>query len=124
MLKKCLKLCLLLMLLGLLPAVAQAQEGRRFKATLISYEEVPALSNTAEGTFSMLIDSTDTSFDYELSFSGISGTGATQAHIHIAQKGVNGGLWSSFAATWPIPLPGRRPAPQTVPSAGQLRQPT
>ena len=43
MLKRCLKLSLLLTLLGLLPAAAQAQEGRQFKATLISYEEVPAL---------------------------------------------------------------------------------
>ena len=66
MLKQCLKLCLLLLLLGLLPKIAQAQEGRRFGARLISYEEVPTLSNVGEGTFNMLIDSSDTSFDFEL----------------------------------------------------------
>src|SRR5258705_2825954 len=87
MLKQCLKLCLLLLLLGLLPTIAQAQEGRRFGARLISYEEVPTLSNVGEGTFNMLIDSSDTTFDFELTYSGISGTGATQSHIHFGQKG-------------------------------------
>ena len=96
MLKKCLKLCLLLLLLGLVPAVAQAQEPRRFGARLISYDEVPALSNTGEGTINLLIDSSDTSFDFELTYSGISGTGATQSHIHIGQKGVNGGVTVFF----------------------------
>lgn len=123
MLKRCLKLTLLLTLLGLLPAAAQAQE-RKFKATLVSYEEVPALSNTGAGTFNMLIDFSDTSFDYELTFSGVSGTGATQAHIHIGQKGVNGGIMVFFCSNLPAPLPGRRPAPRTEPSAEQSRQPT
>jgi len=95
MLKRCLKLTLLLAILGLLPGAAQAQE-RRFKATLISYEEVPALSNTATGTFNMLIDFSDTSFSFQLSFAGVSGTGATQSHIHIGQKGVNGGIMVFF----------------------------
>jgi len=96
MLKQCLKLCLLLLLLGLLPTIAQAQEGRRFGARLISYEEVPTLSNVGEGTFNMLIDSSDTSFDFELTYSGISGTGATQSHIHFGQKGLNGGVTVFF----------------------------
>src|SRR5882724_2308534 len=96
MLKQCLKLCLLLLLLGLLPTMAQGQEGRRFGARLISYEEVPTLSNVGEGTFNMLIDSSDTSFDFELTYSGISGTGATQSHIHFGQKGLNGGVTVFF----------------------------
>jgi hypothetical protein len=87
---------MLLTLVTLVPAVAQGQEGRRFGARLVSYEEVPALSNAAEGTFNMLIDSTDSSFDFELTYSGISGTGATQSHIHLGQKGVNGGVTVFF----------------------------
>jgi hypothetical protein len=96
MLKTSLKLCLLITLLALVPTVAQGQEGRRFGARLVSYEEVPALSNAAEGTFNMLIDSSDSSFDFELTYSGISGTGATQSHIHFGQKGVNGGITVFF----------------------------
>ena len=96
MLKTSLKLCLLITLLALVPTVAQGQEGRRFGARLVSYEEVPALSNAAEGTFNMLIDSTDSSFDFELTYSGISGTGATQSHIHLGQKGVIGGITVFF----------------------------
>jgi hypothetical protein len=118
MLKTCLTLSLLLTILGLLPAAAQAQEGRKFKATLISYEEVPALSNTGAGTFDLLIDSTDTSFDYELSFSGISGTGATQAHIHIGQKGVTGGIMVFFCSNLVIPLP--PPGTQACPANGTV----
>src|SRR2546427_13185928 len=111
MVKKCLKLCMLLTLLGLLPSIAQAQEGRRFGARLVSYNEVPALSNTGEGTFNMLIDLSATSFDYELSYSGISGTGATQAHIHIAQKGVNGGIMVFFCSNLGNGPPGTQACP-------------
>ena len=111
MLKKCLKLCLLLLLLGLVPAVAQAQEPRRFGARLISYDEVPALSNTGEGTINLLIDSSDTSFDFELTYSGISGTGATQSHIHIGQKGVNGGVTVFFCTNLNNGPPGTQACP-------------
>jgi len=111
MLKQCFKLSLLLTLLGSLPALAQAQEGRRFGARLVSYEEVPALSNAGEGTFNMVIDTSDTSFDYELTFSGISGTGATQAHIHIGQKGVNGGVTVFFCSNLGNGPPGTQACP-------------
>jgi CHRD domain len=96
MLNKFLKICMFVSLIALLPAVAHGQEGRRFGARLVGYEEVPALSNSAEGTFNMLIDPSETSFDFELTYSGVSGTGATQSHIHIAQKGVNGGVMVFF----------------------------
>jgi hypothetical protein len=112
MLKRCLKLSLLLILLGLLPSIAQAQNNRQFKATLIGYEEVPAISTTGTGTFDMLIDFGDTGFAYELSYSGLTGN-VQQAHIHIAQKGVNGGIMIFFctnlgngpAGTQPCPAP-------------------
>lgn len=96
MLKTSIKLTLLLMILGMLPTDSQAQQGRRFGARLVSYEEVPALSAAAEGTFNMVIDASDTSFDFDLTFTGISGSGATQAHIHLGQKGVNGGITVFF----------------------------
>jgi CHRD domain-containing protein len=115
MLKRCLKLCVLLILVGLAPVAAQAQE-RRFKATLIGYEEVPALSNTGIGLFNMLIDFSDSSFDYTLSFSGLSGTGATQSHIHIGQKSVNGGIMVFFCTN----LGNGPPGTQACPSNGTV----
>ena len=114
MLKRCLKLTLLLALLGLLPAAAQAQE-RKFKATLTPSEEVPALSNLGSGTFTMVIDFGDTSFSYQLTYSGVSGTGATQSHIHLAQKGVNGGIMVFFCTNL-----GNSPGTQACPANGTV----
>lgn len=95
MLKKCLMLCLLLTFFSLLP-LTHAQDIRtgpvdKFKATLIAFEEVPAISSTAGGTFSMTIAPGDTSFTYELTYSGLTGS-VQQAHIHVGQKSVNGGI--------------------------------
>ena len=100
MLKNCLKLCLLVTLIGVLPSIAQTQNIRqpslnKFKADLIGFDEVPALSSTGSGTFSMEINPTDTAFDYEVSYSNLTGN-VTQSHIHIAQKSVNGGIMVFF----------------------------
>lgn len=99
MLKTTLKLGLLLVFLSLVSSEVRAQEGRRFGAKLVGYQETPlSLSVAAEGTFNMRIDSSDSSFDYELTYSGISGTGATQSHLHLGQKGTMGGV-SVFLCT-------------------------
>ena len=111
MLRKTLKLSLLLAVIGMVPIVAQAQEGRRFRANLVGINEVPALSNTASGSFSLVIDRSETSFTYELTFSGISGTGATQSHIHLAQKGVNGGIMVFFCSNLGNGPPGTQACP-------------
>ena len=100
-----------MILLGLLPSVALGQEGRKFKATLVGVDEVPALSNVGAGTFTMLIDFGDTSFDYQLTFSGVSGSGATQSHIHLAQKGVNGGIMVFFCTNLGNGPPGTQACP-------------
>ena len=93
MLKNCLKLFLVLALFGLLPSIAQAQRttGEKLKAALIGYEEVPSISTTGTGTFTMVIEPGDAAFTYELTYSGLTGN-VLQAHTHIAQKGVNGGI--------------------------------
>ena len=123
MLKTCLKFCMLLALVGIVPSVAPAQEGRAFKATLVSYEEVPSLSNVATGTFNMLIDFSDTSFDFTLTYSGVSGTGATQSHIHLAQKGVNGGIVVFFCTNLgnsPAGVPVAPPCPANGTVGGKI----
>ena len=121
MLKTCLRLCLLLTLVGVLPSIAQTQNRGsspdKFKADLIGFDEVPALSSTASGTFRMEIDPTDTSFDYEVSYSGLVGN-VTQSHIHIAQKGVNGGIMVFFCTNLGNGPPGTQACPG--PNAGTV----
>lgn len=114
MLKTCLRFCLLLTLVGVLPSIAQTQNrgssADKFKADLIGFDEVPALSSTASGTFRMEIDPTDTSFDYEVSYSGLVGN-VTQSHIHIAQKGVIGGIMVFFCTNLGNGPPGTQACP-------------
>ena len=120
MLRQTLKVCLLLAVIGMVPIVAQAQDGRKFKASLVGPDEVPALSNVGSGTLKLLIDFTDTSFHYELTFSDISGTGATQSHIHMAQKGVNGGIMVFFCSNLGNGPPGTQACPANGTISGTI----
>lgn len=67
------------------------------KEFLTGYEEVPAISTAADGKFNARINKDETQIDYELSYSGLEGD-VQQAHIHLGQKGVNGGI-SVFLCT-------------------------
>ena len=89
--------------------VARAE---RIQADLIGYEEVPAVSTVATGRFRAQISQNDQSIDYELTYSGLQGN-VTQAHIHVAQLGVNGGivLWLCQTTTNPSPTPGTPTCP-------------
>lgn len=85
--------------------VAQADGKRRLlRADLDGFEEPPAVSSTASGEFRARISHDETSFEYELSFRDLEGT-VTQAHIHLGQKSVNGGIsiWLCGTATNPGP---------------------
>jgi len=71
-------------------AVALAVNGQHFKGTLSGYQEVPAISTEASGKFEAKVPKGGGPIDYELSYMGI--PDVTQAHLHFAQKGVNGGI--------------------------------
>ena len=79
---------LTLVLAGATIAVAS---GSRFTmhARLTGYEEVPALSSPARGTFRATTD--DDSITYTLTYSGFP-TPVLQSHIHFGQKGVAAGV--------------------------------
>ena len=62
--------------------------GQTAHARLEGFQEVPAVSTSGEGTFRVKISKSG-SIEYELEYSGIEGNVA-QAHIHFAQRGVNG----------------------------------
>jgi hypothetical protein len=119
MLKKCMKLSLSLMLLCLLASVAQAQNNRKLSATLIGFEEVPALSSTGQGTFSMTIDPDEMGFSYRLTYSGLTGT-VLQSHIHLGQKGVNGGIMIFFCTNLGNGPVGTQNCPQSGTITGQV----
>lgn len=63
----------------------------RFAAKLRGIEEVPSLSSTASGRFKATIDDENQTITFELSYSDLEAA-PTQAHIHVGQRAVNGGV--------------------------------
>lgn len=93
-------------------AMAFPEGFRRIKELLVGYEEVPALSTGANGEFRARISEDQSNIRYRLSYSDLEGS-VTQAHIHLGQKGVNGGIsvWlCSNLASPPTPA-GVQPCP-------------
>jgi len=94
----------LVAILGASP-VAMAADGEvELKAMLRGFEEVPAVSTTASGTFRGEIDGEELSIRYTLSYSGLEGT-VTQAHIHLGQRRVSGGVVVFLCQTTLAPDP-------------------
>ena len=94
---------------------AQANSRKRsLRADLQGFEEPPSISSTGSGEFRAKISRDETSIEYELSFEDLEGD-VTQSHIHIGQKGVNGGIsiWLCGTAT--------NPGPAGTPSCGGPR---
>jgi hypothetical protein len=79
-----------LTVIGLMVAPSVATPGGTFKAALTGYEEVPAVSTDASGTFRAKVDPAGPTIEYELSYSNIQN--AFAAHIHFGQTAVNGGV--------------------------------
>ncbi len=102
----------------LLTALVSAGMARaeRIKASLIGYQEVPAVSTGASGKFRATISGDDQSIDYKLTYSGLQGT-VTQSHIHVAQLSVNGSIviWLCGTTTNPGPA-----GTQTCPQSGTI----
>ena len=85
-------------------AAVTGARAEQIQATLIGYQEVPAVSTVASRTLRAMIAHDDQSLDYELTFGGLQGM-VQQAHIHVAQAGVNGSIviWLCQTATTPAP---------------------
>lgn len=73
-------------------AVAIAGGGGKTKARLSGFEEVPAVLTDGEGKLKLKFDKTAQEIDYTLTWEGLEGGPATQAHIHIGQRLANGGI--------------------------------
>jgi hypothetical protein len=95
------------------PGMAGAEQ---IQATLIGYEEVPALSTPAGGQLRAMISNNDQFIDYELTYSGLTGE-VRQAHIHFGQHSVNGGIAIWLCGTEVNPGPAGTP---TCPQEGTV----
>src|SRR5262245_4248579 len=87
---------------------ATAARAEHISAKLTGFQEVPSVSTVATGEFRGFISRHGDSIDYELSYSGLQGD-VTQAHIHIAQRSVNGGIVLWFCGTTSNPGPAGTP---------------
>src|SRR5690349_9690459 len=64
---------------------------RSFRASLVSFNEVPSVSSPAKGQFYAVVNAEGTAFTYWLSYSGMT-ENVSQSHIHFGQHHVNGGI--------------------------------
>jgi len=77
---------------------------------------VTSVATVASVQFRGRINPGDQSIDYELTYEGLQGA-VTQAHIHIGQRGVNGGIVLWFCGTSPT-NPGPTGTPTCTPGSG------
>lgn len=89
--------------------------NQRIWAQLKPTEEVPALSSVAaSGRFKATIDEANQTISYELSYDGLEAAPA-QAHIHVGQRGVNGGISVFLCGNPPTVPPEPVPQPPACP---------
>jgi len=100
------------------PAMAgdDDHDGRHLHAKLIGFQEVPAVSTVASGDLKATIARDEQSIEYELTYSGLQGT-VQQAHIHVAQRSVNGSIVIWLCGTAALPGPAGTP---TCPQSGTV----
>lgn len=72
-------------------SAVNADDSARFRARLVGFKEVPAVSTGARGRIDTHISQDETTISYTLTFSGLEAP-TTAAHIHFGQRGVNGGI--------------------------------
>jgi hypothetical protein len=72
-------------------AGADDRQKRVFRTELVSYNEVPAVSSPARGSFRAIVDEEGTSFTFWLTYKDLT-FDASMAHIHFGQHHTNGGI--------------------------------
>ena len=100
---------------GALACTSVHAEDKGFRAVLLGTQEVPSVSTGAHGGFALRLSPDGAALHYQLAYDGLEGD-VTQAHIHVGQKDVNGGI-SAFlcsnlgngpVGTQPCPAPPAR----------------
>jgi CHRD domain len=115
------KLAIISALAAAFAAPGASADSDKVRARLTGYQEVPAVSTVAAGRFEADIHRDGQAFDWELEYGGLQGT-VQQAHIHFAQKSVNGAIvvWLCGTGAPGTPLAGP-PGTQTCPQSGTIR---
>jgi len=67
------------------------RQQRVFRAQLVGFNEVPAVSTAARGQFYAVLNKEETELRYWLSYSDLTSP-ASQSHIHVGQHHTNGGI--------------------------------
>lgn len=82
---------------------AVAGGGKQIREELTGFEEVPVISTEAEGKFKAKVRGDEVR--YQLRYEDLEGN-VTQAHIHLGQRDVNGGIsvWLCDTAANPSPV--------------------
>jgi len=90
--------------------------GEKVRASLAGYFEVPTLSSGGNATFRARIADDDQSFDWVLTYSGL--TAVLQSHIHFAEPAINGGIVIFLCTNLGNAPPGTTSGTQACPTSG------
>jgi hypothetical protein len=110
------KLAITAAVLAAAPAFADHGHSERVRTRLIGYQEVPSVSTVAEGSLVLDVAGNAQTIAYTLSYSGLQGQ-VRQAHIHFAQRAVNGPIVVWLCGTPANPGPA---GTQTCPQSGSV----
>lgn len=99
---------------------ARGRDRARFvaHADLVGTQEVPIVSTAANGHFHAVVDTVMNTITWTLRYEGLEGT-VTQAHVHIGQRNVNGGISFFMCSNLTTPAPPAGTAACPAPS-GEL----
>lgn len=106
---------LTLLALGVTAGDNRHRSFRAF-AEMVPTQEVPSVSSVARGRFKATIDRANQTISYELSYEGLEGA-VQQAHIHVGQRRVNGGISVFLCGNPPTVPPAEFPQPQPCPAS-------
>jgi hypothetical protein len=104
---------------GGVTTAAIAHDRAKFRADMNGYEETPAVSSAGVGTFRAQIARNADEITYTLTYGGQFNGSVTQAHIHLGQEGVAGGISVWLCANNP-PITNAPAGTQTCPQTGTI----
>ena len=94
---------LILALLFLCGVSTYAEDGPKFSARLLGFQEVPPKLTQGFGSFRAVVDVDAKTISYTLTFSNLS-SNAVASHIHFGQPAVNGGIFINLCGTSNTPV--------------------